>query len=203
MKVFSSLLVASATMIFAGSASAAIVTTPFVGCGTALFGGTNPPIAGGAATLTCGTGASAAPVLLPGDYFTGVSVQLFGDFTGGINALNDVLLTHTLASVGGGFSTNPVLIHAIGGFTSSIPPSTPVPVTVTANFSGTSTTTVAAFNDSTSSNYFTGSSLVTGSSVGLAISYSYNTSAPEPASFAMIGGGLIALAVAARRRRRA
>ena len=184
MKKFTTLVLA--TVALGVSASAATITvncTPF----PIQFGGGS-----GSGPISC-PGFSAAGTL------AGASLTLYADYTFG-GSSNDIQLTFSVgAPAGVTWNQSSVVIDVTGGFSSSgSSPAVPYADAATAGVSNAAF--ASAFNVGVSSTVVSGSAGT--SSGGAQVTYTYNviSATPEPGTIALLGSGLIGLALAGRRR---
>jgi hypothetical protein len=160
-----------------------------------------------------------APTVPGGDTLNSVSVTIIDSFSGGIQGqTNTVDFTYTLNGFSGvtglttSSSSNPGsgeqgVATDLGGMTAENPAS-PVQCTTTSNTLVTCTElspTAVSFSIVGSSTWAAGG-MGNGGSDGMNVlgSYTYSptVTTPEPASLMMIGGGLVGLALLARRKRK-
>ena len=146
----------------------------------------------GSGSISC-PGFSAA-----GGILSGASLSLFADYTFGSAGANDIKVTFTVgAPASVTWASSSLAIDVTGGFNSS--GSTPaVPATDAATAGATNANFASAFNIGVSSQVISGSAGT--SSGGAQITYTYGFATPEPGSIALLGSGLIGLAIVGRKR---
>ena len=184
MKKIATLLFATAALSI--SASAGTITTNCTLFPTQFNSGS------GSGTISC---PGYTPIV--GQVLQGAALSLYADYTFG-GSSNDVLVTFTIAAPAGvTWASSSVGIDVLGGFSSSS--SNPaVPVSDGCNAGCTAANFASAFNVGITSSIVSGSAGT--SSAGVQVTYTYGSATPEPGSIALMGSGLIGLAIAGRKR---
>ena len=151
-------------------------------------------------TGSVGNGSVSCPGFsVAGGTLTGASLALVADYTfGNIGVNNDILLTFSVgAPIGVNWASTSVDVHSTGQFNSSST-TPPIPVNDLAVTGVSNAAFASAFNVGVSSSVVSGGAGT--SSAGVSITYIYNAATPEPGSIALLGSGLIGLALAGRKR---
>ncbi len=180
------------TVLFAGLAGAATIgfnCSPFP---TAFANGN-----GGPTDVGC-----AAPVGVPaGSILNSVTVNFLADYQfGSASNMVDVTFVPSTAGMPGGSAWTPpsMTLTVIGGNSSP----SPLPSgSSSLNAAGIAYAFANGFNVAISSSVVSGQVATSSGSAAVVYNYTAPTGVPEPATFAIVGGGLMALGLIARRRR--
>lgn len=195
MKAFSRFwMVALATILFTGLAGAVPIALECQEFPVTFADGF-----GGPTTVTC-----AAPAGVPaGAIPNSVTLSFSADYqfgTGAVNTVNVTFVPSTAGMPGGSAWTLPSTTLTVSGGSSS---GSPLPTAVaTLNAAGLASAFANGFNVAISSTVIAGA--VATSSGAASVVYDFTpqtTDIPEPATLAMMGGGLLAVGLVARRRR--
>jgi hypothetical protein len=171
--------------------SAALIGFAAVSSAAPIFCG-NDLIAHGSGT---GSAIVCPTIGNPGDHITSISLTIVSDYTGWISGNPTVTLNYTIAGPLT-FGLVPAQLVTTVLSPAGIPNSSPVTITDSGNLgigpiSGITVTPVSSI----------AGGQVTGSSAVVTLSYTATPSVPEPASMALMGGGLLGLGFLVRRKK--
>ena len=188
-------------MIIGLTAGATTILPEANPCGVAAFE-TGPPKLNGGPSSGSGTSTCNALGAISGNWYSQLVLKFVPDAQGPSALGASVAVTFDTITGFAGFTPSTytfTLTSTNGNQYDTIVPGSSFSETV--DISGSSQLTIPIITVHISSSTPTGTALSSSGKVYLGYSYTSGSGTPEPASFAMIGGGLLALAVAARRRR--